>query len=113
MIRLLRTGLRPYRWLIVLVVVLVLVQVIANLYLPTLNADIINNGVVTGDTAYILQVGAVMLGGHARLRARRHRLRLLRLQDVHVARPRHARSALPPRPEASHRPRSTGSARRR
>ena len=35
---------------------------IANLYLPTLNADIINNGVVTGDIAYIIQVGAVMLG---------------------------------------------------
>jgi ATP-binding cassette subfamily B multidrug efflux pump len=61
-IRLLRTGLRPYRWSIVLIVFLVLGQVIANLYLPTLNADIINNGVVTGDTTYILQVGAVMLG---------------------------------------------------
>jgi ATP-binding cassette subfamily B protein len=60
-IRLLRTGLRPYSWLIVLVVILTLVQVIANLYLPTLNADIINNGVVEGDTTYILQVGAVML----------------------------------------------------
>ena len=61
MIRLLRTGLRPYSWLIVLVVILTLVQVIANLYLPTLNADIINNGVVEGDTTYIVQVGAVML----------------------------------------------------
>ena len=61
MIRLLRTGLRPYSWLIVLVVILTLAQVIANLYLPTLNADIINNGVVKGDTTYILQVGAVML----------------------------------------------------
>ena len=61
MIRLLRGGLRPYRWLIVLVFLLVFVQVLANLYLPTLNADIINNGVVTGDTTYILQVGAVML----------------------------------------------------
>jgi ATP-binding cassette subfamily B protein len=60
-IRLLRTGLRPYTWLIVLVVILTLAQVIANLYLPTLNADIINNGVVKGDTTYILQVGAVML----------------------------------------------------
>jgi ATP-binding cassette subfamily B protein len=61
-IRLLRTGLRPYTWAIVLAVVLVLTQVIANLYLPTLNADIINNGVVTGDTGYILKTGAVMLG---------------------------------------------------
>jgi ATP-binding cassette subfamily B multidrug efflux pump len=60
-IRLLRTGLRPYSWLIVVVVILTLAQVIANLYLPTLNADIINNGVVTGDTTYILQVGVVML----------------------------------------------------
>ncbi|MCX6373061.1 MAG: ABC transporter ATP-binding protein [Actinobacteria bacterium] len=41
--------------------VLLLVQAIANLYLPTLNADIINNGVVTGDTAYILRVGGLML----------------------------------------------------
>ncbi len=61
MIRLLRTGLRPYRWLIVLVVFLVFVQVLANLYLPTLNADIINNGVVKGDTTYILEVGGIML----------------------------------------------------
>ncbi len=62
MIRLLRSGLRPYWRQIVLVMALVLVQVIANLYLPTLNADIINNGVITGDTAYILKVGALMLG---------------------------------------------------
>ena len=62
MIRLLRSGLRPYRLQIVIVLVLVLVQVIANLYLPTLNADIINNGVITGDTAYILKVGGLMLG---------------------------------------------------
>jgi ATP-binding cassette subfamily B protein len=61
-IRLLRTGLRPYQWSIVAIVFLVLTQVIANLYLPTLNADIINNGVVTGDTDHILRTGAVMLG---------------------------------------------------
>jgi len=61
-IRLLRSGLRPYRWQIVVVLVLVLIQVIANLYLPTLNADIINNGVVTGNTAYIVKVGGLMLG---------------------------------------------------
>jgi ATP-binding cassette subfamily B protein len=60
-IRLLRTGLRPYRWLIVLIVFLVFGQVLANLYLPTLNADIINNGVVKGDTGYILRVGGIML----------------------------------------------------
>ena len=62
MIRLLRSGLRSYRWQIIIVLVLVLIQVIANLYLPTLNADIINNGVVTGNTAYIVKVGGLMLG---------------------------------------------------
>ena len=62
MIRLLRERLRPYWRQIAVVMVLLLVQAIANLYLPTLNADIINNGVVTGDTAYILQMGVLMLG---------------------------------------------------
>ncbi len=62
MSRLLRTGLRPYRWALALIVLLVLGQVLANLYLPTLNADIINNGVVTGDVGYIVRVGAIMLG---------------------------------------------------
>ncbi|WP_246002529.1 ABC transporter ATP-binding protein [Allorhizocola rhizosphaerae] len=42
--------------------VLQLVQTLATLYLPTLNADIIDNGVVKGDTGHILGVGAVMLG---------------------------------------------------
>ena len=54
--------LRPYRMALVIVVVLTTMQVIANLYLPFLNADIINNGVVTGDVGYIVRVGAIMLG---------------------------------------------------
>ncbi|MCU0478378.1 MAG: ABC transporter ATP-binding protein/permease [Chloroflexi bacterium] len=62
MIRLLATYLRPYRGALVLVVALLLVQALANLYLPELNAEIINNGVATGDTDYILRTGAVMLG---------------------------------------------------
>ena len=53
--------LRPYRAALVIVVVLTTMQVIANLYLPFLNADIINNGVVTGDVGYIVRVGAFML----------------------------------------------------
>ena len=61
MIRLLRERLRPYWRQIVVVLVLLLVQAIANLYLPTLNADIINNGVLTGDTSYILRMGGLML----------------------------------------------------
>jgi ATP-binding cassette subfamily B protein len=62
MITLLAAFLRPYWRPLVLVVALLLVQAIANLYLPELNADIINNGVAKGDTDYILQTGAVMLG---------------------------------------------------
>ena len=58
MIRLLREYLRPYWRPIVLVLALLLVQAIANLYLPTLNADIIDNGVVKGDTHYILASAA-------------------------------------------------------
>ncbi|HZM76669.1 MAG TPA: ABC transporter ATP-binding protein [Candidatus Limnocylindrales bacterium] len=62
LIRLLRRHLHPYSGVIWLIVALQLVQTIATLYLPTLNADIIDHGVVTGDTAYILRVGALMLG---------------------------------------------------
>jgi len=61
-IRLVRERLKPYWRQIAVVMVLLLIQAIANLYLPTLNADIINNGVVTGDTAYIIKTGALMLG---------------------------------------------------
>ncbi|MEU0938229.1 MULTISPECIES: ABC transporter ATP-binding protein [unclassified Embleya] len=62
LIRLLRAHLRPYAKPIGLVVLLQLVQTLATLYLPTLNADLINNGVVEGDTGYILRVGAAMVG---------------------------------------------------
>lgn len=58
---LLVTYLRPYWKRIALIVCFVLVQAIANLYLPTLNAKIINNGVVRGDTKYIAVMGGYML----------------------------------------------------
>lgn len=59
--KLIRHYLRPHWRLLVGVVVFQLVQVAAQLYLPLLNADIIDNGVVTGNTAYILNLGGVML----------------------------------------------------
>ncbi len=62
MIRLLREYLRPYRTWVLITMALLLVQAIGNLYLPELNADIINNGVAKGDVDYILQTGALMLG---------------------------------------------------
>ncbi len=61
MIGLFRTYLRPYAGPIVLVLALLLIQALGNLYLPDLNADIINNGIATGDTDYILRTGALML----------------------------------------------------
>ena len=61
LIRLLRAYLRTYRKPLVLVVLLQFVQTLAMLYLPTLNADIIDNGVVKGDTGYILRLGGVMM----------------------------------------------------
>ncbi|HEY1169454.1 MAG TPA: ABC transporter ATP-binding protein [Candidatus Limnocylindrales bacterium] len=61
MIRLLVTYLRPYRRALAVVLVLVTIQALANLYLPNLNADIINNGVLTGNTGYIIRTGGFML----------------------------------------------------
>ncbi|RSN54513.1 multidrug ABC transporter ATP-binding protein [Amycolatopsis sp. WAC 04182] len=59
--KLLRIHLRPYRRDLWLIVLLQFVQTLAGLYLPTLNADIIDGGVVKGDIDYILGVGGVML----------------------------------------------------
>ncbi|MEC5179581.1 ABC transporter ATP-binding protein [Arthrobacter sp. CG_A4] len=59
--KLLVEYLRPQRLLLLTVVVLQLAQSIASLYLPTLNADIIDEGVAKGDTDYILGTGGVML----------------------------------------------------
>jgi ATP-binding cassette subfamily B multidrug efflux pump len=61
LIRLLRIYLRPYAsWLLALIV-LQLLGTIAALYLPTLNANVIDYGVVKGNTAYILRTGGWML----------------------------------------------------
>ncbi|MFD5227272.1 ABC transporter ATP-binding protein [Streptomyces qaidamensis] len=62
LIRLLRTYLRPYKRPIALLVLLQFLQTCATLYLPTLNADIIDQGVVNGDTGYILGYGGLMIG---------------------------------------------------
>jgi ATP-binding cassette subfamily B multidrug efflux pump len=61
LIQILRTYLRPYQRAIVVVVALQLVQTIAMLYLPTLNANIIDQGVVKGDTGTIVHLGAIMI----------------------------------------------------
>jgi ATP-binding cassette subfamily B multidrug efflux pump len=53
---------RPYWRSVVAVLVLQLAATLATLYLPSLNADIIDNGIARGDTDYIWRTGAVMLG---------------------------------------------------
>lgn len=60
MIKLFR-FLKPYRLQVALVLLLVFLQSLAELYLPTLMADIVDHGVVQGDTPYIWRVGGLML----------------------------------------------------
>lgn len=61
LVRLLKEHLRPYTVAVTAVVLLQLVQTLATLYLPSLNARIIDDGVVRGDTDEILRLGGVML----------------------------------------------------
>ncbi|HLS04169.1 MAG TPA: ABC transporter ATP-binding protein [Actinomycetales bacterium] len=58
---LLRDHLKPYWRTISAIVLLQLIQTLASLYLPSLNADIIDNGVAVGDTGHIMRVGGFML----------------------------------------------------
>ena len=62
LITLVRRFLAAYRGPLTAVVALQFVGTVMALYLPSLNADIIDNGVVTGDTGYIVRIGAIMLG---------------------------------------------------
>jgi ATP-binding cassette subfamily B multidrug efflux pump len=61
LIALLRKFLLPYRRLLLIVLGLTVVQVMATLFLPTINADIIDKGVIPGNTDYIWRMGGVML----------------------------------------------------
>lgn len=61
MIKLLK-RLVTYKWAVLMVLLFVFAQSLADLFLPTLMADIIDNGVVTGDTGYIWRMGGIMLG---------------------------------------------------
>ncbi len=61
LLRLIRTYLRPYLRLLVLLLALQLTGTIASLYLPSLNGQIIDDGVAKGDTDYIVRAGGWML----------------------------------------------------
>jgi len=54
--------LKPYWKQLTLTIILLSIQAISNLYLPNLNADIINNGIAKGDIKYITNTGLFMLG---------------------------------------------------
>ena len=59
MIKLLK-YLKPYKFLLVVIIILAILQSSANLYLPNLMADIVNNGISTFNTTYIWQTGIIM-----------------------------------------------------
>ncbi|SCX33043.1 ATP-binding cassette, subfamily B [Mycolicibacterium fluoranthenivorans] len=62
LLALLRRYVRPYRGLLIVVATLQVISTLASLYLPTINADIIDQGVAKGDTPAIVRLGGVMLG---------------------------------------------------
>ncbi len=61
LLRLVREHLKPYRTWLLAIVGLQFVGTVAVLYLPSLNADIIDRGVTTGDIGYIIRTGSIML----------------------------------------------------
>ncbi len=61
LVRLLKRYLSPYKSLVWLSFFLLLIQAVANLYLPNLNAELINNGVAKGKIGYIVHIGWIML----------------------------------------------------
>jgi ATP-binding cassette subfamily B multidrug efflux pump len=62
LVALLRQFVRPYRWLVAAVMALQLVSTLASLYLPTVNATIIDDGIAKGDSATIIRLGVLMFG---------------------------------------------------
>ena len=96
LIPLLRKYLRAYRGPLTAVVIFQLIGTIASLYLPALNAEIIDDGVAKGDTGFIISTGMRHAGHHgAADRLHDHR-RLLRRPHRHGVRPGRPRGAVPP-----------------
>jgi ATP-binding cassette subfamily B protein len=61
----LKKYLHPYMSQVYVIILMLLIQAIASLYLPNLNADLINNGIAKGDIGHIWHVGQIMLGSSA------------------------------------------------
>ncbi len=105
--------LAPYRNLLAAVVVLQFVGVVAMLYLPSLNADIIDKGVATGDTGYIMRTGGMMLAVTLVQVVCVGQRRLVRRAHLDEPRPRPARAPSSSGSAPSRRARSRSSGRRR
>ena len=65
LIQILKKYLHPYMSQVYVIILMLLIQAIASLYLPNLNADLINKGIAKGDIGYIWHVGQIMLGSSA------------------------------------------------
>ena len=63
--QILKSYLRPYKRQVYLILLMLLIQAIASLYLPNLNADLINNGIAKGNIGYIWHIGGIMLASSA------------------------------------------------
>ena len=63
--QILKSYLRPYKRQVYLILLMLLIQAIASLYLPNLNADLINNGVAKGNIGYIWHIGGIMFASSA------------------------------------------------
>lgn len=61
LLTLIRDGVAPYRGSLAVVVLMQFLATVAALFLPSINADIIDNGIITGDIGYIWRLGGVML----------------------------------------------------
>ncbi|MFT3985856.1 MAG: ABC transporter ATP-binding protein [Lachnospiraceae bacterium] len=61
MLKLVKRNIRQYSGPMLIAIVTLFLQTITDLYLPTLNADITNNGMAKGDIEYIIRTGSVML----------------------------------------------------
>ncbi len=61
MIKLVKRNIKQYTVPIIISIFTLFLNVLVDLYLPTLNADIANNGMAKGDIAYIVRTGGIML----------------------------------------------------
>ncbi|CEO30190.1 ABC transporter ATP-binding protein [Paraclostridium sordellii] len=61
MLKLLK-NLKKYKWVVVIIFLLVFIQALCDVYLPNLMSNIVDIGIINNDKAYILKIGFIMLG---------------------------------------------------